>query len=199
MGASPPVTAGVPSAVTVARSRRRVPLADSGTTHGEPALKTLRDRILPATLGRVDGIDYAVGREDRLRPRLRRAWWHRSHSVTPSSWSWRSSCSGGVPFGGDPGVSIALNLLSIGAAYGVVTWVFQDGHLGSALGFTPYGGVVGWQPLFMFVILFGLSMDYHIFILSRVRERWTTGATAATRSSAASPAAPASSPAPPSS
>jgi RND superfamily putative drug exporter len=46
------------------------------------------------------------------------------------------------------------------------------------LGFTPYGGVVGWQPLFMFVILFGLSMDYHIFILSRIRERWTTGATA---------------------
>jgi RND superfamily putative drug exporter len=72
-----------------------------------------------------------------------------------------------------PAVSIVLNLLSIGAAYGVVTWVFQDGHLGSVLGFTAYGGVVDWQPLFMFVLL-----DYHIFILSRIRERWTAGATA---------------------
>jgi len=75
-----------------------------------------------------------------------------------------------------PVVSIALNLLSIGAAYGVLTWVFQDGHLASVLGFTPYGGVVGWLPLFMFVMLFGLSMDYHIFILSRIRERFTAAA-----------------------
>jgi putative drug exporter of the RND superfamily len=73
-------------------------------------------------------------------------------------------------------VSIVLNLLSIGAAYGVLTWVFQHGHLSSVLAFTPYGGVVGWLPLFMFVMLFGLSMDYHIFILSRIRERGTTTA-----------------------
>jgi RND superfamily putative drug exporter len=76
-----------------------------------------------------------------------------------------------------PVISILLNLLSIGAAYGVLTWIFQDGHLTGPINFTPYGGVVGWLPLFMFVILFGLSMDYHIFILSRIRERWTGGAT----------------------
>ena len=70
-----------------------------------------------------------------------------------------------------PAVSIVLNLLSTGASYGVLTWVFRDGHLGSVLGFTSLGGVVGWLPLFMFVMLFGLSMDYHIFILSRVRDR----------------------------
>jgi RND superfamily putative drug exporter len=72
-----------------------------------------------------------------------------------------------------PIVSIALNLLSLGAAYGVLVWAFQDGHLGGLLGFTPYGGVVSWLPVFMFVILFGLSMDYHVFILSRIRERWS--------------------------
>jgi RND superfamily putative drug exporter len=73
-------------------------------------------------------------------------------------------------------VSIVLNLLSIGAAYGALTWVFQQGHLSSALAFTPYGGVVGWLPLFMFVMLFGLSIDYHIFILSRIRERRASSA-----------------------
>ena len=72
-------------------------------------------------------------------------------------------------------VSIGLNLLSIGAACGVVTWVFQGGHGGGLLGFTPYGGVVDWLPVFMFVILFGLSMDDHIFILSRIRERRSAG------------------------
>ncbi len=79
-----------------------------------------------------------------------------------------------------PAVSIALNLLSIGAAYGVLTWVFQHGHLSSWLGFSAYGGVVGWLPLFMFVLLFGLSMDYHIFILSRIREHWSAGVPART-------------------
>ncbi|MFC3494641.1 MMPL family transporter [Glycomyces rhizosphaerae] len=75
-----------------------------------------------------------------------------------------------------PLASIALNLLSIGAACGALAWVFQGGHLEGLLGFTSYGGVVSWIPLFMFIILFGLSMDYHIFVLSRVAERRLTGA-----------------------
>jgi RND superfamily putative drug exporter len=66
--------------------------------------------------------------------------------------------------------AIALNLLSVGASYGVLTYVFQEGHGASLLGFTPIGGITSWLPLFLFVILFGLSMDYHVFILSRVRE-----------------------------
>jgi RND superfamily putative drug exporter len=74
-----------------------------------------------------------------------------------------------------PFVSIGLNLLSIVAAYGALTWIFQDGHFEGLLGFTAYGGVVGWLPLFIFVLLFGLSMDYHIFILSRIRERRAAG------------------------
>ena len=66
--------------------------------------------------------------------------------------------------------AIVLNLLSVGAAYGVLVWVFQDGRLEGLLGYRSNGGVVSWLPIFLFVILFGLSMDYHVFILSRVRE-----------------------------
>ena len=79
-----------------------------------------------------------------------------------------------------PALSIALNLLSVGAAYGVMTWIFQDGHLQGLLGFSSYGGITPWLPLFMFVLLFGLSMDYHVFILSRIRELRLRGASAKT-------------------
>ncbi len=71
--------------------------------------------------------------------------------------------------------AIVLNLLSVGAAYGVLTWIFQDGHLQNVLGFKSNGGITSWLPLFLFVILFGLSMDYHVFILSRVREAFDRG------------------------
>ena len=66
--------------------------------------------------------------------------------------------------------AIVLNLLSVGAAYGVLVLVFQDGHGEKLLDFQSVGGIAPWIPLFLFVILFGLSMDYHVFILSRVRE-----------------------------
>jgi RND superfamily putative drug exporter len=66
--------------------------------------------------------------------------------------------------------AIALNLLSVGASYGVLVWVFQDGHLQGLLGFRSDGGIVTWLPLFLFTVLFGLSMDYHVFILSRIKE-----------------------------
>ena len=71
--------------------------------------------------------------------------------------------------------AIVLNLLSVGASYGVLTWIFQDGHFEKALGFKSDGGIVSWLPLFLFVILFGLSMDYHVFILSRIREAFDRG------------------------
>jgi len=66
--------------------------------------------------------------------------------------------------------AIVLNLLSVAAAYGVLVFVFQNGHLEGLLGFESNGGVTSWLPMFLFVILFGLSMDYHVFILSRIRE-----------------------------
>jgi uncharacterized membrane protein YdfJ with MMPL/SSD domain len=71
--------------------------------------------------------------------------------------------------------AILLNLLSVGASYGLLKLVFQDGHGEKLLGFESNGAVTSWLPLFLFVILFGLSMDYHVFILSRVREAWKNG------------------------
>ena len=71
--------------------------------------------------------------------------------------------------------AIVLNLLSVGAAYGIVTWIFQEGHLEGLLGFESTGAVTSWLPLFLFVVLFGLSMDYHVFILSRIREAYDRG------------------------
>jgi uncharacterized membrane protein YdfJ with MMPL/SSD domain len=71
--------------------------------------------------------------------------------------------------------AILLNLLSVAASYGVLVWVFQDGRLEGLLDYESNGGIVSWLPLFLFVILFGLSMDYHVFILSRVREAFDRG------------------------
>jgi RND superfamily putative drug exporter len=68
--------------------------------------------------------------------------------------------------------AIVMNLLSIGASFGVITWIFQDGHLSGLLHFTPTGYVEASQPILVMAILFGLSMDYEVFLLSRVRERW---------------------------
>jgi RND superfamily putative drug exporter len=71
--------------------------------------------------------------------------------------------------------AIILNLLSVGAAYGIVVFIFQEGHFESLLGFESTGAITSWLPLFLFVLLFGLSMDYHVFILSRVRELFDRG------------------------
>jgi RND superfamily putative drug exporter len=73
-------------------------------------------------------------------------------------------------------ISVGLNLLSAFAGFGLITWIFQDGHFEGLLGFTSYGAIVPWVPLFLFVFLFGLSMDYHVFILSRIREHRRGGA-----------------------
>jgi len=75
------------------------------------------------------------------------------------------------------GATVVLNLLSVGAAYGLMTLVFQHTWAEGLLGFTSLGAIAAWLPLLMFVILFGLSMDYHVFVVSRVREAWTAGAT----------------------
>ena len=156
----------------------RVPLAGAGTDEvSNAALSTLRQRVLPASFGQLAGVKYAVAGRTAIAHDF--AVQLRSHAALVIGfvlalalalllWTFRSPALALA--------SIGLNLLSIAAALGVLTWIFQDGHLGSVLGFTSYGGVVGWLPLFMFVLLFGLSMDYHIFILSRIRERRAAGA-----------------------
>jgi RND superfamily putative drug exporter len=154
-----------------------VPLAGTGTdATSNQALATLRDQALPATLGRVSGISYAVGGMTAGNHDFSQ----QLDSRTPLVFvfvlglaflvlmiTFRSVT---IPL-----MSIALNLLSIGAAYGVLTLVFQHGDLHNLLGFTPYGAIVPYFPLIMFVILFGLSMDYHVFILSRIREMRSRG------------------------
>jgi uncharacterized membrane protein YdfJ with MMPL/SSD domain len=72
--------------------------------------------------------------------------------------------------------AVALNLLSVGAAYGILVAVFQHGWLADVFGFQTNGAIVSWLPLFLFVVLFGLSMDYHVFILSRIKELHDAGA-----------------------
>jgi putative drug exporter of the RND superfamily len=155
-----------------------VPLAGNGSSKvSDSALLTLENKILPATIGKVQGASFAVT------------------GSTAASYDLRSTLDSRTPlvFGvvallafvllmcafrsvTIPVVSIVLNLLSVGAAYGLVTLIFQDGHLQGLLGFTSFGALVPWVPLFTFVMLFGLSMDYHVFILSRIRELWTDGA-----------------------
>jgi RND superfamily putative drug exporter len=71
-----------------------------------------------------------------------------------------------------PVQAIVMNVLSLSAMFGVVTWIFQDGHLSGLLGFTPNGTISPTIPVLMFAIMFGLSMDYQVFLLSRIRERY---------------------------
>jgi RND superfamily putative drug exporter len=156
-----------------------VPLAgNGGNAVSNRALLALRGQILPATLGHVHGISYAVagdtaGTYDDVAA---------MHSATPEIVAFvvllafllllvafRSVTISLV--------SVGLNLLSVAAAYGLITLIFQDGRLQGLLGYTSFGAIIFWVPLFMFVLLFGLSMDYHVFILSRVRELRSAGAT----------------------
>jgi RND superfamily putative drug exporter len=71
-----------------------------------------------------------------------------------------------------PAASIVMNLLSVGAAYGLLVLVFQKGVGASLFGFQQVDVIESWLPLFLFAILFGLSMDYQVFLLSRIRERF---------------------------
>ncbi len=69
-----------------------------------------------------------------------------------------------------PATAIVMNLLSVGAAYGLLVFVFQKGHGAEFFGFTETPTIEAWLPLFLFCVLFGLSMDYQVFLLSRIRE-----------------------------
>ncbi len=158
-------------------ARVTIPLAGESTDAvSNAALATLRDEILPSTVGKVHGASYAVTGQTAVT--------HDSSSLLKRKWpivfafvltfafvlllvSFRSLV---VAF-----KAIVLNLLSVGAAYGVLVATFQWGWGENLLNFQSYGGIAYWLPIFMFVILFGLSMDYHVFILSRIREAYDRG------------------------
>ena len=154
-----------------------IPLVGSGTdSTSNDALTTLRKDVLPATIGTVPSVEYAVTGE------------------TAASKDWTDAMKSAVPlvFGFVllfafvlllvtfrslviPAKAILMNLLSVGAAMGLIVAVFQWGWGENVLDFNSNGGVAAWLPMFLFVILFGLSMDYHVFILSRVREYYDRG------------------------
>jgi putative drug exporter of the RND superfamily len=69
-----------------------------------------------------------------------------------------------------PVKALVMNTLSLGATFGALVWIFQDGNLAGLLGFTPYGAIEVWVPVIVFVFAFGLSMDYEVFLLSRIKE-----------------------------
>ena len=155
-----------------------VPLA--GGQYGsaaDHALLALRERVLPRTLGSVAGTSYAVtgntaeNYDDIAVLRSRTPLVLAVVAILAFGLLLVAFRSVAIPL-----VSISLNLLSVGAAFGLITLIFQDGRLQGLLGFTSYGAIVPWVPLFIFVFLFGLSMDYHVFILSRIRELRTGGA-----------------------
>jgi RND superfamily putative drug exporter len=71
-----------------------------------------------------------------------------------------------------PAKALAMNTLSILAAFGALVWIFQEGNLSAVLGFAPLGFVETSQPVILFCVLFGLSMDYEVFLLTRMKEVW---------------------------
>ncbi len=142
----------------------------------DAALDRLRDDLLPATVGGVEGVEaYATGTRATER------------DFNDSMVSHLPVVFGFVVLAAFvlllvtfrsivvPLKAIVLNLLSVGAAYGAMVLVFQHGWLNGLLGVSATGPIESWIPLFLFVVLFGLSMDYHVFILSRVRELYDGG------------------------
>ncbi len=173
---SGPIEVDVNGARTV--TRVAIPLNGNGTDAvSTGALRTLRDTLLPATVGELlPHATYAVtggtAASVDANSLLKRSWPIVFGFVLTFAFllllvSFRSIVIAAK--------AIVLNLLSVGAAYGVLVAVFQYGWGESLLSFRSTGGVAFWLPIFMFVILFGLSMDYHVFILSRIREAFDRG------------------------
>jgi len=156
-----------------------IPTAGDGLEDSSSrALDEVRDNLVPATVGQVDGVEANVT------------------GTAAETRDFNDSMKSHLPYvfafvlGAAfllllvtfrsiviPIKAILLNLLSVGAAYGVLVLVFQSEWAEGLLGFNSSGAITPWLPLFLFVVLFGLSMDYHVFILTRVREAYDKGMT----------------------
>ena len=172
-----PITTTVNAAHTVARVEIPLP-GNSEDATSLRAIRELRSHVLPATLGGLPGVDFAVTGETAGNADLNQTIKHNFPLVFAFVLglaflllllTFRSVV---VPL-----TAIALNLLSVAASYGVLVWIFQQGHLQGLLGFHSNGAVVTWLPLFLFAVLFALSMDYHVFIVSRIKELVDRGLT----------------------
>ena len=154
-----------------------IPLAGAGTDEvSQAALATLREELLPATVGKVEGTEYAVAGVTAVD----RDWEAKMAKTAPLVFGFVLVFAFLILLASFRSLVVAikaivLNLLSVGAAYGILVATFQWGWGENLLDFESNGGITPWLPMFLFVILFGLSMDYHVFILSRVREAYDRG------------------------
>jgi len=165
-----PITVNVSADGTTADVQ--IPLAGNGDNRESlAALSTLRTAVLPQTLGTLSGVTYAVGGQT--------AGTHDFNQQMKSRMPWVLAFVLGLAFllllmtfrsVVIPVTAIVLNLLSVGAAYGLLVLVFQHTWAEGILRFTSNGAITSWLPMFLFVVLFGLSMDYHVFIISRIKE-----------------------------
>ena len=173
----PPIDVHYNSSATAAVIN--VPLVgDGNNSASQAALHTLRTRVIPATLGLLPGVSAATTGQ------------------TAGTADFNSALASRLPYIFAfvlglafilllvtfrslivPLKAIALNMLSVAASYGILVAAFQWGWMSSILGFQPNGTIISWLPMFLFVVLFGLSMDYHVFILSRVKELVDRGET----------------------
>ena len=154
-----------------------LPLTGTGDdTASKHALAVLRDELIPRTLGRVPGTQVAVTGETARNVDFTTQMTHGLPYVIAFVlvlaflillFTFRSLV---IPI-----KAIVLNLLSVAASYGLLVLVFQYHWAESLLGLYSTGWIISWLPVFLFVVLFGLSMDYHVFILSRVREGIDSG------------------------
>ncbi|HEY2372154.1 MAG TPA: MMPL family transporter [Gaiellaceae bacterium] len=155
----------------------RIPLAGNGDDAASlAALAALRNTVLPSTLGNVPALSYAVTGET--------AGTHDFNERMKARMPWVFAFVLGLAFllllatfrsVVIPLTAIALNLLSVGAAYGLLVLIFQGTWAEGLLDFTSNRSITSWLPMFLFVVLFGLSMDYHVFILSRIKELHDSG------------------------
>ncbi|MFF5290602.1 MMPL family transporter [Paractinoplanes globisporus] len=143
----------------------------SRSEKGADSLHELRQKLAPAALSGIPGAKYAVAGDVAENEDYAKHIWQTLPIVAGfvlaltflvMAWTFRSVVVAAT--------SILLNLLSAGAAYGLLVVVFQNHWAEGLLGFTSMGAIVTWLPLFLFVVLFGLSMDYHVFVVSRIRE-----------------------------
>ena len=170
-----PITVDVNKAGTIATVE--IPVDGKGTdAASEAALATLREDVVPATVGALPnaevGVTGATAQSKDFNDKL--------SSVAPLVFGFVLLLAFGLMLFAFRSLVIAfkaivLNLLSIAAAYGVMVLVFQHGYGKGFLGFESTAGIDAFLPIFMFVILFGLSMDYHVFIISRIREAYDRG------------------------
>jgi RND superfamily putative drug exporter len=147
-----------------------------GEDEQNQAVETLRRELVPETLGHVTGVTAAVGGSaagsldfnDQMKQRA--PWVFLFVLLLAFVLLLLAFRSLVIPL-----TTIVLNLLSVGASYGFLVLVFQHTWAEGILDFRSTGAITAWLPLFLFVVLFGLSMDYHVFILSRIKERVDRG------------------------